>query len=180
MQNYTDLTDRFNFNNEIYHSPKISAKDEFGNEGYLKENKETGESSFIRNKWAQFPEKHFKTITYLFKHKKLAAEIFMMFLEHSDKNNCLIVSYETMMDIFGKKRTTIYKTIKYLKEKKLITTLKSGSSNIYCLNSNVVWKQAQDNLKYAKFTANVLISEAEQESKLQSIKTKGQKEVIKK
>ena len=180
MKNYTDLTDRFNFNDAIYHSPKISAKDEFGNEGYLKENKETGESSFIRNKWAQFPEKHFKTITWLFQNKPLAAEIFMLFLEHTDKNNCLMISYETMMDIFGKGRTTIHNTIKYLKEKKIITTLKSGSSNVYCLNSNVVWKQAQDNLKYAKFTATVLISEAEQESKLKSIKTKGQKEVIKK
>ena len=63
----------------------------------------------------------------------------MFFMEHMDRENALIVSIKTISEILEWSEPTVYRQIKVLKEKNLITIAKSGTSNIYFINSQVAW-----------------------------------------
>lgn len=104
--------------------------------------------------------------------------IFMFLAKEMDKQNGLIVSQSTLSDIFETTRQTISASLKDLIEKKLVKTLKSGSSTIYCLNTNVVWTQERTNLHLARFKATVIISKDEQE-KQKTLKTDKIKHITK-
>ena len=54
-----------------------------------------------------------------------------------DKKNGLIVSNETMAEIFGGSVRTIERHIRFLKSNKLIQSTKAGRSNVYSINAKV-------------------------------------------
>lgn len=49
---------------------------------------------------------------------------------------------------------------------------KSGTSNIYFINSQVAWTTYGNKKEYSKFNANVLISKSEQEYRIKANKFK--------
>jgi hypothetical protein len=59
---------------------------------------------------------------------------------------------------------TIRNSVGYLKEKNLITVLKSGTTNVYVLNDQIIWKDTADKKdKFSQFSAEVIITASEQE-----------------
>jgi hypothetical protein len=63
----------------------------------------------------------------------------------------------------GMHRTTIFRSIGYLKDKKAVDIVKSGSTNIYAVNAQIAWKADANGKKYALFNAAVYIAHSEQQ-----------------
>lgn len=91
-----------------------------------------------------------------------AYAIFIFLTQNMDNYNAVMCSNKTLQERFGIGRTTVYNAIKYLVKKKALKIYKSGSSNVYCLNKQIVWHSYGKYYKYAKFGTNVLLSESEQ------------------
>jgi len=89
---------------------------------------------------------------------------FMFLLQKMDRRNAILISRETLAALFNVKPLTISRWTRWCKDKKLIDIIKSGTSNVYCVNSNLAWKAGADKKHYAKFTTEVIVSKEEQET----------------
>lgn len=98
----------------------------------------------------------------LMQENPLAYRIWRFLANNMDNYNAVIVSQETLTEIFDVSKTTIWRAIKVLRDGNYIKTYRTGGSNIYALNDKMVWNSWGNNLKYSKFGANVILSESEQ------------------
>lgn len=99
----------------------------------------------------------------------LAGAIFSFFSSYMKRDNKLIVSREALAEYFNCSTAAVSRSIKLLLDSKLIHVYKSGQSNIYCLNADVVWSTSRDKKEFADFSCRVFLSKSEQE-KLKSMK----------
>lgn len=116
----------------------------------------------------------------LMKKNPLAYRIWRFLANNMDHYNAVMVSYNVLMEIFDVSRTTIYRAIKVLEDGEYIKIYKSGTSNIYAINDNMVWNSWGTNKKYSKFNANIIIGESEQSQKIKKeikIKTEKHKQI---
>jgi len=90
-----------------------------------------------------------------------ASNLLFFILEHMDNKNALACSYSVFEDYFGKSRTTIYRGIKTLEENGFLDVLKMGTSNLYVVNENLAWTDANDKKKFAKYDGKILVSKKE-------------------
>lgn len=91
-----------------------------------------------------------------------AMSLLFVLVEKMNKQNAIVMSQKTMMQITGKSRPTVSRAIKELKKAKFIQVVKIGTANAYVINSKVFW-QSGVNGKYAVFSATVVASGEEQE-----------------
>ena len=137
--------------------------DEFGNEYQVIVDEKTGELISKKPPFFGFTKKPFPKLAILAREQPLANAIFITFIdEMNEDTNAIIVSYEALMELLNKKRTSIYNAIKYLKENGFIEILKSGNMNVYCINAQFVWSKSQDKIHSAKFNATVFVTKKEQ------------------
>ena len=68
-----------------------------------------------------------------------AMKLFWFITKHMDGYNALIASYKVFEEALGLSIPTIARGIKLLKTKGLLHIKKSGSTNVYMLNPEVVW-----------------------------------------
>lgn len=122
----------------------------------------TGEIMLKNPEFIQFVRGGYPAVRKLMREKPLAGNIFMWMVEWMDRNNRLLVSYDALIEEFGKSRMTIYNAIKLLQERDFLKVVKSGNSNIYCLNANIVWQNSAENRKFASFACSVYVTESEQ------------------
>jgi len=85
------------------------------------------------------------------------------FLEQMDTENALIVSRQTIAEFLGWGTATVTRKIKVLRDEKCIDIKLTGSSSVYLVNANLAWTTYADKRRYAHFTANVFLSESEQQ-----------------
>lgn len=140
------------------------------------ENAETGEviSRSVINTNSNFTmiyNEHFNTIQVLIKNDSKAGELFMFLIGLMGKDNALIISNEAIADNFGWSSATVTRKIKYLKDNQFVHVAKTGSSNIYYVNSQIAWKNTADRRKVSQFQASVFITEKEQEKAKFPLKT---------
>lgn len=121
--------------------------------------------------FAQFNLAHSEDWIKLNKKSHIATEILMFLMKHADRYNALVCSVNLLAEALGYGRTSITLAIKILKETGFIDIKKSGNTNVFLLNKDLVWKSWGRNYKYAEFGAKIIISESEQE-KLENTKTK--------
>ena len=57
-----------------------------------------------------------------------------------DNYNAVICSYQVFQEALGMSGRTVSRAIKYLKDNGFIYIYKSGSSNVYIANKNLVWR----------------------------------------
>lgn len=96
--------------------------------------------------------------------KDPSASVLLNFLLlNMDTDNCLIVSGETIAEYLDWSLRTVRSKIKVLYDMNLIDILKSGNTNIYCVNASIAWSTYANKRQYAKFQARVMISKSEQE-----------------
>lgn len=124
----------------------------------------------------QVNKKTWKAEDWLMSTSPIAYRIFRFLVNHMDNYNAIICSYQVLEEQFEVSKETIRKAIKLLKDKGYVAVFKSGTSNVYAINDNIVWNSWGTNYRYSKFPTNVILSESEQEKR---IKTKI-KEIIKK
>ena len=120
----------------------------------------------------QVNKDYYKAEDWLMSKSPIAYRIFKFLINGMDDYNAVICSYKVLQENFGISQDTVRRAIKILKEKKYIDVYKSGTSNVYVINKNIVWSSWGTNFKYAKFGANIILSESEQENlKNKKIKT---------
>ena len=95
-----------------------------------------------------------------------AMKLYLFIVKNMNNYNALMASYQIFEDALGYKKSTIAKAIKDLKDLNLLYIYKSGSSNVYVLNDDLVWKSYGNNRKYCKFPANVMLASSEQDDEV--------------
>jgi len=95
--------------------------------------------------------------------KKPAALSVLMFLTSrlNRGTNGVIMSYKAISETMGISESTSKRAINDLSKAKFIQVLKSGSANIYVINSRVAW-QGKRGQRYANFNAEITLTESEQ------------------
>ena len=68
-----------------------------------------------------------------------ALKILFFIFDHMDKYNAVICSYKVFEEALGMSGRTISRAIKYLKDNGFLYIYKSGTSNVYVANKNLVW-----------------------------------------
>lgn len=115
------------------------------------------------NNFVQVNRDYYKAEDWLMSKSPIAYRIFKFLINSMDGYNSVVCSQIVLQEAFGVSRPTVARAIKLLKEKKYIDIYKSGTSNVYCVNKNIVWSSWGSNFKYAKFGANIILSSSEQE-----------------
>lgn len=95
-----------------------------------------------------------------------AMKLYLFIVKNMNNYNALMASYQIFEDALGYKKSTIAKAIKDLKDLNLLYIYKSGSSNVYVLNDDLVWRSYGNNRKYCKFPANVMLAASEQDDEV--------------
>ena len=87
--------------------------------------------------------------------------LFQFLAENMDGYNALMCSQKVLMEELSVGRTTIHNAIKNLEKNGVLHILKSGTSNVYVLNPDLIWKAANDKRKFCEFHGKILISRHE-------------------
>lgn len=111
----------------------------------------------------QMNKDYYKAEDWLMSKSPIAYRIFKFLINGMDDYNAVVCSYKVLEENFNISKATVTRSIKLLKEKKYIDVYKSGTSNVYAVNKNIVWNSWGTNFQYAKFGANIILSESEQE-----------------
>ena len=105
-----------------------------------------------------------------------AMRIFLFLTQYMDGLNAVVASYKTMEEALDLSKPTITRGIKYLTDNHFIYVMKSGTSNVYTVNPDIVWKSYGRNKQYCQFPATVILSKSEQsevkESKVKTVTVK--------
>ena len=142
-----------------------------------KEARERAKKSPFKS-FVQVNKEYYKAEDWLMSKSPIAYRIFKFLTNNMDEYNAVICSYKVLQENFEISQDTVRRAIKILKEKKYIDVYKSGTSNVYAINKNIVWNSWGTNYEYAKFGANIILSASEQEESVKAkIKTVKHKQV---
>lgn len=133
----------------------------------LSERKIKSNTNFV-----QFYKNEMASIRTLAQEDAKAAALFLYLTEYMDTANALVVSRETIAEQLEWSVPTVDRKIKSLKDKGFITTVRSGTSNVYLVNANLAWTSDGTKREYAKFKANVVVSKSEQEYRTKTTRFK--------
>lgn len=111
--------------------------------------------------FVQFYRAFMDDVTQLGTDSPVAFKLFMFITKHMDNNNALCVSMKALEEMLGYSRQTLSKAVKYLKENGWLCVLKSGTTNIYIINPQIVWTSYDNQKQYCKFQTNVIVSPSE-------------------
>ena len=117
--------------------------------------------------FVQVSRSEMRAIAELGGRSKLALEVLMMLAQVMDKENAVMMSYETMGSLTGKSARQLSRAISLLKNDMWLSVVKIGSANAYVLNNAVFWTDKGDK-KYATFSAKIVTTLGEQEKDLRS------------
>lgn len=132
----------------------------------VKEKLDERDAEKLRDKnkgFVQVYENEMKKFRQIIRKDPVAAEIFYFLLENMDRTNSLACSSRVLEEVTGKSRTTVWKAVKLLKDRKHLEISKMGNCNVYHVNAKVAWKTWGNGRKYAKFNASVIVSQSEQD-----------------
>lgn len=121
-------------------------------------NKKSGFSDFT-----MFNNKNMEYLVELVRSDPTAGSLFLFIAKNMDNYNALIASYQVFQEALSLSRATVARAIKSLKEAGILYVYKSGSSNVYVLNDDLVWRSYGNNRKYCKFPVNVMLAASEQD-----------------
>jgi hypothetical protein len=95
-----------------------------------------------------------------------ASIVFQFMYQHMGKDNCLVASQLAIGNAIGYSRQTVAKAIKYLIEYRYVAMFKSGHSNVYTLNADLVWRTSGSERVNAMLQGSVLLDLEEQEKEV--------------
>lgn len=94
-----------------------------------------------------------------------ASRVMHLLLARVGDHNAVVISQKTMADILKCDIRTVRRAVKLLADHNWIDIRQigdRGTVNAYVLNSNVAWSGPRDGIRYALFSASVVISDKEQ------------------
>ena len=68
-----------------------------------------------------------------------ALKLLLFIFDHMDKYNAVICSYKVFQETLGMGQATVARCVKYLKDHGFLYVYKTGTSNVYVANKNLVW-----------------------------------------
>lgn len=95
-----------------------------------------------------------------------ASKLLLFIFDHMDKYNAVICSYKVFQETLGMGQATVARCVKYLKDHGFLYVYKTGTSNVYVANKNLVWNSWGNNVEYCEFPANIILSASEQEERV--------------
>jgi hypothetical protein len=128
------------------------------------------------NQFFQFYKHNFKIMQQIVKDNPNAMRLFFWLVDNMDSNNSIVVSQDTLAKYLDCSRSSVINWANYLREKQVIEILKTGGSNVYAINADIVWCDLAENKRFAKFEAKVFIDYEEQDD----IYKKGKRDFFKK
>lgn len=140
-------------------------------ENDLKEQKRKEEEQLTRTRkspFSRFYQINKDNSEYLrscLKENPKALELLFFIFDHMDKYNAVICSYKVLQEALSMGQATVARSIKYLKDNGFLYVYKTGTSNVYVANKELVWNSWGTNTKYCEFPANILLSKTEQEER---------------
>jgi len=126
--------------------------------------------------FVQFTRGYLKETRELAKKSMPAFMIFNFLTERMTRQNAIVVSQTTLMEILDLGRTSIHKGIKVLQDDNWIQVVKIGQANGYLVNSRVVWRSHQEK-RYGYFGADVIVSETEQAQNIEDLENQPLKHI---
>ena len=102
---------------------------------------------------------------------QFAAYLLWLFVEKMNKQNAIMISVKTIMQITGKSRATVMRAIARLRDEQWIQIVKVGTASAYVLNNIVFWSDYAHR-KYATFSATIVASQDEQVENWEGIQLK--------
>lgn len=93
-----------------------------------------------------------------------ALKLLFFIFDHMDKYNALVCSYKVFQEALGMGQATVARSVKYLKENGILYIYKTGTSNVYVANKELVWRSWGTNYDYCEFPANIMLSASEQDN----------------
>jgi DNA-binding transcriptional ArsR family regulator len=157
MNQLKEISDR-----RFHESRYLSTVRDDGQKCPTKIDEETGEITQKSAAFYAYNKQNYKNKLQLAMKNPVANSIFEFFVSEMDNTNAIVVSMQTLEQLFKLKRNAISKHIKYLVENKFITVFKVGNMNAYAVNAYVVWTQGDANLYKAKFAATMYLNYDEQ------------------
>lgn len=113
------------------------------------------------NKFLQIDKTAIKDFRALITKNATAANLLMLLTEKMNRQNAVMMSYETMIKLTGYSKSSVTRCISHLKKEQWIEVIKVGTANIYRINSRAFW-QSYGNLKYTAFSAEIIAFSDEQ------------------
>lgn len=97
-----------------------------------------------------------------------ALELLFFIFDHMDKYNAVVCSYKVFQEALGMSKATVQRSVAYLKEHGFLYVYKTGISNVYVANKDLVWNSWGNNVEYCEFPANIILSASEQEERVKT------------
>lgn len=111
--------------------------------------------------FVQLYRRHIDDLARLARENGSAYDLFMFLIKNMDGFNSLIISSNALAEIMGISTRTVFRATKYLKENGWVCILKSGSTNVYIVNPDIVWTSYANQKSCCKFSSNVILSSSE-------------------
>jgi len=120
-----------------------------------------------RSTWVQTDRAAHEAWAQLITRAPMAARLAHVLVAHmSPTNNAVVASQTTIGELMGGvHRNTVRNAIKALEAERWIEVLQIGGKGgalAYVVNSRIAWGQAREQIRYAAFSAQVLVSSTEQ------------------
>lgn len=115
--------------------------------------------------WVQVDRKVMEKWAQLTMENPRASQVMMVIVGNIGRGNAIVVSQQTLAKMSGCSVSTVQRALYALIRGNWIQTAQIGASgtvNAYIVNDRVAWMGKRDGIRYSLFSANVLISEAEQ------------------
>ena len=122
--------------------------------------------------WAQLNRKNVVHLIKAAGENPTALRVLLFFIENMNRMNAIVCSYQVIQECLEISKPTLARCLSYLKDKGFIAIYKTGSSNVYVVNTDLVWTSYENKVKYSKFPAMVFLSAAEQTEIDQHVKLK--------
>lgn len=125
-------------------------------------NPETGEMKELNDNFVQFYVDNMDLIININRENSTAGTILLWIVKHMDHNNALVASQQAICEALDIHRNTVTNAVNYLKKVQALDVLKSGTTNVYTINTEIAWKSSAEKKQYAHFTAKVFLARSEQ------------------
>ncbi|WP_443694914.1 hypothetical protein [Pseudomonas sp.] len=123
-----------------------------------------------RGTWVQTERSGHEAWAILAGKQPKAAQLMHVLVAHMDEKAALVASHKLLSELCNVSIMTIRRSLAVLIEQNFIQAVRIGSERggvlAYIINSRIAWADSRDNLKYAKFSATVMITSSEQTASL--------------
>lgn len=123
-------------------------------------------SGAVNSGFVQVSRKYLDELDELAFRSPAARKLLTTLIKAMDRQNAVMISQASLVALTGLSEPTVKRAVALLRKQKWVEVLKVGTSNVYRVNSAVVW-QARADGKWASFSAEVVVNFREQDKATQ-------------